>query len=846
VKRNIAVVMCLGMLFAASTCFGQMYTVKDLGLLGGYYGWATGINASGQVIGTSDARVEDERGWAYHGFRTAPNSTIRPWNNLGIYLDIYTNSYATGINASGQVVGYWDLKLDTPYIAFRTAPNSAINPATDDLGTLGDPQYNRAYGINASGQVVGFSSDGVNFRAFRTAPNSPINPATDDLGTLGGGGSEASGINDSGQVVGDSDTSDGHSHAFRTAANSPINPATDDLGTLGGEYSWASGINASGQVIGDSETSGHYHHAFRTAPNSAINPATDDLGTLGGTYSRAAGINASGQVVGDSTTSAGAHHAFLYKGGVMYDLNNFIRADSGWVLQEAVGINDKGQIAGNGINPNGIHHPFLLTPVKVALGFVSPTSLAFGKQAVNTTSASKRISLLNKGEARMTIREFLITGDFQIQTNYCMNGVQPGTHCDLYITFTPTLAGPRGGTLTFVGNAWNSPQSASLSGVGTVTTTTSLISSRNPSTYGQSVTLTAQVIPTIGLGTPSGKVTFYAGTVALGTATLNQRVASLTTSALPAGVQSLTASYGGDPLYVTSTSSALPQTVNQATSTISLLSALNPSFVGEAVTLKATVTGQYGGAASGTVMFKQGTTVLATVPVANSSAIYNNTFPQRGTFGMSAVYSGDNNLKTSTSKPVWQVVRRYSTTTSITSASNPSVYGQAVTLTAKVESGAPGGPTGKVTFKNGTTVLGTATLSAGTAILMTKKLPVGTLSIMASYNGDAQSATSTSAVLLQTVHAAVTSTTITSSLNPSAQGQTVTFTAKVTSPTTIPTGTVTFKDGGTVLAPVNLVAGKASYSTSTLSAGSHSVTAVYSGTANITGNTSAILVQTVN
>jgi Big-like domain-containing protein len=120
----------------------------------------------------------------------------------------------------------------------------------------------------------------------------------------------------------------------------------------------------------------------------------------------------------------------------------------------------------------------------------------------------------------------------------------------------------------------------------------------------------------------------------------------------------------------------------------------------QAVTLKATVTGQYGGAASGTVMFKQGTTVLATVPVVDSSATYSNTFPQRGTFGMSAVYSGDNNLKTSTSKPVWQVVRRYSTTTSVTSASNPSVYGQIVTLTAKVESGAPGGPTGKVTFRN--------------------------------------------------------------------------------------------------------------------------------------------------
>jgi hypothetical protein len=74
----------------------------------------------------------------------------------------------------------------------------------------------------------------------------------------------------------------------------------------------------------------------------------------------------------------------------------------------------------------------------------------------------------------------------------------------------------------------------------------------------------------------------------------------------------------------------------------------------------------------------------------------------------------------------------------------------------------------------------------------------------------------------------------------------VTFAAKVTSPTTIPTGTVTFMDGSTALATVTLAGGKAAYNTSTLTSGSHNMTAVYNGTPNITGSTSPSLVQTVN
>jgi len=97
-----------------------------------------------------------------------------------------------------------------------------------------------------------------------------------------------------------------------------------------------------------------------------------------------------------------------------------------------------------------------------------------------------------------------------------------------------------------------------------------------------------------------------------------------------------------------------------------------------------------------------------------------------------------------------------------------------------------------------------------------------------------------------------TTTTVTSNQNPSSFGSPVTFTATVSrgSSTTALTGTVIFKDGATQIgtAAVNLVSGayKATLTTSSLTTGSHSITAVYSGDANFNSSTSAVLTQVVN
>jgi Bacterial Ig-like domain (group 3) len=92
-----------------------------------------------------------------------------------------------------------------------------------------------------------------------------------------------------------------------------------------------------------------------------------------------------------------------------------------------------------------------------------------------------------------------------------------------------------------------------------------------------------------------------------------------------------------------------------------------------------------------------------------------------------------------------------------------------------------------------------------------------------------------------------TTTALSSSLNPSTFGQTVTFTAPVTpvSGVLVPTGAVTFLDLVTPLGASNLVSGVATLTTSALGLGSHNMTAVYGGDANFNGSTSPIMNQIV-
>jgi hypothetical protein len=282
-------------------------------------------------------------------------------------------------------------------------------------------------------------------------------------------------------------------------------------------------------------------------------------------------------------------------------------------------------------------------------------------------------------------------------------------------------------------------------------TSTTLISSANPSGAGQSITFTASVTVTPpGSGTPTGTVTFTDGATTLGTGTLSAGQATFATSSLVQGSHSITAVYGGDAKFGGSTSAPLNQTVLVATTT-NVISSANPSVPNQSVTFTATVSAS-SGTPTGTVTFKDGSNALGTAMLAGSQATFSTSALGPGSHSITAVYGGDANFAGSTSPALNQVVVS-ATTTSVVSSANPSIVTQSVTFTATVSVVPPGSgmPTGTMTFKDGTSVLGTGTLSSGQATFTTSLLTAGSHSITAVYGGSANFQASTSAALNQTV-----------------------------------------------------------------------------------------------
>jgi len=386
------------------------------------------------------------------------------------------------------------------------------------------------------------------------------------------------------------------------------------------------------------------------------------------------------------------------------------------------------------------------------------------------------------------------------------------------------------------------------SGVTQSPTTTTFSSSLNPSVYGQAVTFTAKV--TSSSGTPTGTVKVLNGATTVGSGTLSNGSATIVVSSLPAGTDSITAAYQGSASFAPSTSTPLTQTVTAATTTTTLTSSLNPAGTNQSFTFTATVTSQYGGAATGSVTFSSGSQTLGTASLSGNAASLTTSFSTAGTYSISAKYNGDGNNGGSTSSTLSEVIN-VATTTTLVSSLNPSVVGQPVTFTATVSSSAGAPPNGEIiTFKNGSSILGTAQLSAGAAALTTSSLAAGIYTITATYAGDSNFAASTSPGLRQVVNSttkSATATTLVSSLNPGIYGQSVTWTATVTTSGSVPpTGKVNFTWSIYTIGSATLnSSGVATLTKSNLNADTYPLTAVYVGDASNLGSTSSVVSQVV-
>lgn len=485
----------------------------------------------------------------------------------------------------------------------------------------------------------------------------------------------------------------------------------------------------------------------------------------------------------------------------------------------------------------------------VPFGALSSAPLNFGGQAIFSTSSSLAEFVTNNGNASLIAGPISLTGDsnFFVTSDGCSFAfLQPGQSCEVDFAFSPTSVGFHAATYTLPYNTFFQAQT-SIEGTGVQAgTLTSVGSAPNPSTFGQAVKFTA-VVASQTSGTPTGMVTFKHGATSLGSASLSGGKASITTAALPGGVNTVTATYAGSTNYLSS-AGAVNQTVHPAVTSTALSSSLNPSTFGKAVTFTASITSGVAGTISGTVTFKDGATSIGTATIASGKATVTTSALTGGTHSITATYNGSANYATSTSLVVSEKVNKAATTSTLTATPNPSSFGQSVKLTATVKSGALHGA-GSVTFKNGTKVLGTGTLSAtGVATLTLATLPVGSDSLTAVYAGNTNFTGSTSTAVKEVVNKAKTTTTLKSSANPANHGTAVKFTATIKPAFTgNPTGTVTFKDGATVLGTgtVSATTHQATLTKSTLAVGTHNITAVYGGSTSYLTSTSVVLKQVI-
>jgi probable HAF family extracellular repeat protein len=374
---------------AGAMAFSSYDVTAIAALSGDDFSTAYAINASGQIIGTSDevnlSAFIPGSGSASGAVSAATGLFISGSTNsiipaLGANARGISFSTPVALNDSGEVVGE----------STDTTGNQAIiysGGVLTNLGAIVGGAVNNASSVNATGEIIG------SFRQLADsgpAAQSYLYNGTVNVINPGGNFTGAFLINNSGVIVGGV-TLVGGAHAATLTGTT-----VHDLGTLpgvtesaglavnsaGDVAGWSGNVapsgptpitkinltqdNALGVVLGISPggLSIGEGSEFETGDAFFYNASTQkmtDLGTLGGGFSAALGINDAGDIVGTSLTAAGDYHAFLDDGSSTVDLNTLLPAQSSWTLIDANGINSAGDIVGFG-DLDGAFEGFELTP----------------------------------------------------------------------------------------------------------------------------------------------------------------------------------------------------------------------------------------------------------------------------------------------------------------------------------------------------------------------------------------------------------------------------------------------------------------------------------------------------
>ncbi len=404
--------------------------------------------------------------------------------------------------------------------------------------------------------------------------------------------------------------------------------------------------------------------------------------------------------------------------------------------------------------------------------------------------------------------------------------------------------------------------------VGTLTSSSSFINSSNTVQLTYSLARVSGTALATLAAYPTGSIVFTDTTsgAALGTATLNSLgVATLSTNAITTnGANTITAVYSGDANYNTITTTGTVTVGALTTTSTAVTVAAGTYYVSSTVPLVATVSP----AVAGTVRFYDGTTLLGSAVSSGTTGIatLNSTALAAGTHTITATFVGTSAYASSTGTGSANIAQNI--TSLALDAPVASIYGQTIALAGRIArspstTAAPAvGLTGTITFKDGSTTIGTATpiflpggyaYYTGTASIAT--LAAGTHTFTAVYSGDANYATSSSPSVTTTIAQLNPTLALTAPVSVYASSASIPLTATlpISNALAAPTAQVTFYNGSMSLGSVTLTysaaagAYVATLTASSLGTGPHVLTAAYPGDANYTATSGTLnLLVTTN
>jgi hypothetical protein len=555
--------------------------------------------------------------------------------------------------------------------ADTTANSGFVVFEAQDAGS-GAYQGTIATSINAAGEVTGLFLDaqGVSHGFVRTAngvitefdaPNAGYGPKQ---------GTFPVAINDSGVIAGTYNDANRQSHGFIRSANGTFTSFDAPGVQSPGPGTVVTGINASGSVTGWFQPSPCCTaHSFLRTAGGAIFEFVAPGAAQYGTGTEATSINADGVVTGAYWDSNNIAHGFVRSSsGAMTQFavsTNIDKTEQAWITPQTIplSIDADGNVAGLYEDLNRAQHAFLRTAngaVKTidAPGGASnpcPEHLGGGAHLYFCGTGSLTISATNGMVGAFVDADDLmhgyirsVSGDFStFDAPAAGKGVGSGYQgtAGFGVNATGLIVGDYLDTNLVIHSFIYTPGALAV-------TTTTLTSSHASSIFDEPVTLTAKVSSSSSTPPNGGFVTFVSGTVAIGTERLSGGKAELTTTALPVETQSITAVYGGDLRFEGSTSKGVNLVVNKADSTTTLSAKPSSATSGEEVSLKATVSGQFGSVASGSVTFYDGEAVLGKETLSASRATFVTSKLSVGKHSIKAVYAGSKDLKTSDSETI--------------------------------------------------------------------------------------------------------------------------------------------------------------------------------------------------